>query len=251
MLKILNDRWHLALCEDHQAAVRYAVEHWLACAREAVAHHGAFFVALSGGSTPKAIFQALVRSPFKELVPWKHIHLFWSDERSVSPNHSDSNYKMALDAGLKEMPIPENQIHRMIAEENIEENALAYEAAIHRVLGINPFDLIMLGMGEDGHTASLFPHTEALHIHNRSIVANYIPQKGTWRMTMTYPCINSARHIALYVLGSSKKEIVPKIIQGVLQGKETPNAYPIQRIGVPSHHALWILDQEAASQLVL
>jgi len=245
MLKPWDERRRLAVCDDLKSAITYSVEHWLTCAKEAVQRHDAFFVALSGGSTPKAIFHALVQSPFKELIPWKKTHLFWSDERSVPPNHPDSNYKMALDAGLREMPIPESQIHRMIAEEPIEENALAYEAAIHRILGQHPFDLVMLGMGEDGHTASLFPHTQALHVHNRLVVANHIPQKNTWRMTMTYPCLNSAHHIALYVLGDTKKEMVAK----VLQGPERPDDYPIQRIGTAHHSALWILDKEAASLL--
>ncbi len=245
MLKQLDERRRLAICDDAKVAVAYAVEHWLACAQESVQRHDAFFVALSGGSTPKAIFQALVRTPYKEMIPWKKIHLFWSDERCVPPDHPDSNYKMALDAGLKEMPIPEGQIHRMVAEENLEDNALAYEAAMHRILGSHPFDLVMLGMGEDGHTASLFPHTQALHVHNRLVVVNQIPQKNTWRMTMTYPCINSARHIALYVLGASKQEMVAT----VLQGDDRPDDFPVQRIGTPSHSALWILDKEAASQL--
>jgi 6-phosphogluconolactonase len=243
VLKTWDERRHLAILDDAKAAVKYATEHWLACANEAVKRHGSFFVALSGGSTPKAIFEALTRSPFKELVPWNHIHLFWGDERSVPPEHPDSNYHMAMKAGLGEMPIPKNQIHRMVAEENIEENALAYEAQIHRSLGPNPFDLIMLGMGEDGHTASLFPHTQALHIHDHRVAANFVPQKNTWRMTLTYPCLEAAKHTVIYVLGEGKK----KMVSEVLKGPYKPENYPIQRIGTPQHPALWVLDSSAAS----
>lgn len=235
----------MAILENTKAAVTYATEHWLACANGAVKKQGAFFVALSGGSTPKAIFETLCVSPFKEMVPWKHIHLFWSDERAVPPNHPDSNYQMAMKAGLEEMPIPKEQIHRMVAEENIEENALAYEATIHRSLQTSPFDLIMLGMGDDGHTASLFPHTQALHTHDHLVAANFIPQKDSWRMTLTYPCLESARHTVVYVLGTSKKHMVAQ----VLKGQHKPSDYPVQRVGTPQHPALWILDSSAASLL--
>ncbi|MBS3904426.1 MAG: 6-phosphogluconolactonase [Simkania sp.] len=245
MLSTWDHRRHLAVPGPSKATITYAVEHWVACAKESIERHQAFYVALSGGSTPQAIFKALTQSPFKEMVPWGKIHLFWSDERSVPPNHPDSNFKMAMDCGLNTVSIPEHQIHRMIAEDSIENNALAYEATIHRVLKKHPFDLVMLGMGDDGHTASLFPHTQALHVDNRLIVANQVPQKGTWRMTMTYPCINGARHIALYVIGASKKAMVAKI----LSAPEHLDDYPVQHIGTPTHPALWILDEEAASGL--
>lgn len=246
MLKTWDDRRHLAIPGGSKETINYAVEHWIACAKESIQRHGAFFVALSGGSTPNAIFQAISKTPFKEMLPWNKIHLFWGDERSVPPNHPDSNFHMAMQSGLGALPIPENQIHRMIAEENIEENATAYEAAIGRVLKDQPFDLVMLGMGEDGHTASLFPHTSALHIHNHLVVANHVMQKNTWRMTLTYPCINAARHIAIYVLGASKKAMVTEVFSGA----KPPEEHPIQRIGTPGHSALWILDQDAASGLV-
>lgn len=245
MLRKWDERRHLAILETQEEAIRYAAEHWLSCAKEAVQRHGAFFVALSGGSTPKAIFERLTRTPFKEMVPWKHIHLFWGDERAVPPEHPDSNYKMAMEAGLKEMPIPPGQIHRMVAESDIEENALAYEATIRRVLGDRSFDLIMLGMGEDGHTASLFPHTKALHSHDHLASANYITQKDTWRMTLTYPCLEAARHTVLYVLGEGKKHMVVE----VLKGPYRPDDYPVQRIGTIQHPALWVLDSKAASLL--
>ncbi len=245
MLTPWDDRRNLVICDDHKAAINYASEHFLACAKESVQRHGAFFVALSGGSTPKSIYETLSKPPFSKLLPWAKIHLFWSDERSVPPDHADSNYKMALDAGFKDMPIPEGHIHRMVAEVNIEENTIAYEANIQRILAGRPFDLIMLGMGDDGHTASLFPHTKGLHVHDDLIIANHIPQKDTWRMTMTFTCINSARHIALYVLGASKKPMVANIFKGPY----VPDDHPVQKVGVQGHPALWVLDKESSSGL--
>jgi 6-phosphogluconolactonase len=243
MLKTWDERRHLAILDTPKAAVQYAAEHWLACAQESVKRHGSFYVALSGGSTPKAIFETLTRPPFKELVPWKHIHLFWGDERAVPPDHPDSNYRMAMKAGLEDMPIPPNQIHRMVAEKAVEDNALAYEAVIHRCLSSNVLDLVMLGMGEDGHTASLFPHTKALHIHDRLVAANYVPQIDAWRMTLTFPCLETAKHTAIYVLGEAKKKRVAE----VLKGPYKPDDYPIQRIGTPQRPALWVLDSAASS----
>jgi 6-phosphogluconolactonase len=223
----------------------YCVEHFIAVAQEAIQDHGAFFVALSGGSTPKAIFQLLTSSAYQSRIAWNKVHLFWSDERAAPPDDPESNYHMAMMAGLSGMPIPPHQVHRMQAETNIEEKALAYENKILEVLKGRPFDLIMLGMGEDGHTASLFPHTEGLSVENRLVIANYIPQKKTWRMTMTYPCINSAKNVAIYVLGASKKQT----LADVLTSSYKPDVYPIQRIGTPIRPALWIADIDAAAGL--
>lgn len=150
-----------------------------------------------------------------------------------------------MKAGFENMPIPKENIFRMRAEDAIEANARAYEKLLKDTLRNRPLDLVMLGMGEDGHTASLFPHTQALSENNQLAVANEVPQKNTWRMTLTYPCINASRHIALYVLGSSKKYMVEK----VLKGPEAPKEFPVQRVGTPTHKALWILD-DAAAELI-
>src|SRR5262249_37810698 len=156
----------------------------------------------------KAIFERLTKPPYSTRIDWSKVHLFWSDERAVPPDHPDSNYRMAMEAGLSKMDIPASQIHRMHAETAIEDNARLYEKTIQHVLKLNSFDLVMLGVGEDGHTASLFPDTEALHApEERSVVANYLPDKKIWRMTFTFSCINRARHSVVYVLGASKKSI--------------------------------------------
>ncbi len=241
-----DSRRDLIVPGDNEKTLVYCVEHFIAAAQEAIHDHGAFFVALSGGSTPKAIFQLLTNPAHEKRIEWKKVHLFWSDERAAPPDDPESNYHMAMLAGLARMPIPMEQVHRMEADANIEEKALAYENKVLEVLKGRPFDLIMLGMGEDGHTASLFPHTEGLATENRLVIANYIPQKKTWRMTMTYPCINAAKNIAIYVLGPSKK----KTLVDVLTSPYHPEVYPIQKVGTPVHRALWIADRDAAEGLL-
>lgn len=239
-----DDRRNLIVPGNYTTSVIFCVEHFVAIAKRAIQDHGSFYVALSGGSTPKAIFEHLtVRS---HLTPseWTKIHLFWSDERAVPPTDPESNYKMAMDAGLSKMPIPPAQIHRMPAETDIEKNALAYEELIKKTLQGRPFDLIMLGMGDDGHTASLFPHTEGLNASGRLIIANYLPEKKVWRMSMTFDCINQSSHIVIYVLGAQKKFMLPK----VLSSDQTD--LPAQRVGTPEHKALWIADEAAASELL-
>lgn len=221
---------------DKDQTIQFAVDHFIYIGKHAIATHGKFHVALSGGSTPKAIFERLKENS----LDWKNVHVFWSDERSVPPEDPDSNYKMAMDAGFSKLPIPPSQIHRMIAEKDIEENAAAYETLIKKEVGNKGFDLIMLGMGDDGHTASLFPGTKALNETQKLVVANEVPQKNTTRMTMTYPCINNADLVVLYVLGASKKEMIKDII--IENG-----SYPSSLAGTKENPSMWILDSEAAS----
>ena len=151
---------------------------------------------------------------------------------------------MAIDAAFKNLPIPAEHFFRMQAEDNIEDNALKYEMKIKQTLGARPFDLIMLGMGEDGHTASLFPGTKALEEKSRWIVANHVPQKETWRMTMTYPIINKAKNIVIYVLGKNKKEMVRQVF---LENHTPP--FPVSQVGTATNKALWILDSDACGDL--
>ncbi len=244
--KSFNERQQMIVPGDTQETLMYCVEQFISLAKEAIQDHGAFFVALSGGSTPKAIFEYLTSESYAHQIEWNKIHLFWSDERAAPPDHPDNNYHMAMQAGLKKMPIPKEHIHRMRAEEKIEENALSYEQEIKTTLKDHPFDLMMLGMGEDGHTASLFPHTEGLKIHNRLVIANYIPEKKTWRMSLTYDCINQAKNIVIYVLGASKKATLANIFLSPPQFEH----YPIQKVGTSSHPALWIMDKAAAQELL-
>ena len=241
---ILDPRRKLALPGDHAVTLAFATDLWIQIANESIQDHGFFAVALSGGSTPKKIYERLCI--LEDQVDWSKVFLFWSDERSVPPTHPDSNYHMAMEeGGLSKLPIPKNQIFRMVAEENIEENAKAYEDIILDKLGSHPFDLVMLGMGDDGHTASLFPHSQALKTKGRLVVPNFVPQKNAWRMTFTYECINRSLHMCLYVMGASKADILEK----VLLGPPNPQEFPSQMIGTPSNPALWIIDSEAGKNL--
>lgn len=225
---------------DYDATLHFCVEHFINTCREAIHDHGQFFVALSGGSTPKALYELLCQPQYSEELEWSKIHLFWSDERSVPPTSEGSNYRMAMKAGFEKMLLLPQHIHRMEAEDDIEKNALRYEKKILKILNGRSLDLVMLGMGEDGHTASLFPQTDALHASGRLIVANYVPQKETWRMTMTLDCINDAAHTVFYVLGKSKAEMAARVFTG-------KPALPCQQVGTPDNPALWILDEAAAS----
>jgi 6-phosphogluconolactonase len=241
-----DTRRDLIVPGDHYSTTQFCTDHWISICNQSINDHGAFFVALSGGSTPKSIFERITSPPYDTRIDWSKVHLFWSDERAVAPQHPDSNYHMAMQAGLGRMPIPKDHIHRMQAEENCEANALAYEKMIQSVLKERSFDLVMLGMGEDGHTASLFPHSKALQAKNRLVVANFLPEKDMWRMTFTFECINQASRIAIYVLGANKKYI----LADVLFSSDQFDRFPVQRIGTPEHHALWIVDEAAASEIL-
>jgi 6-phosphogluconolactonase len=244
MQKVLDTRRKLVILGDKEEAIAYATEQWLDIALKAIAHHGYFAVALSGGSTPKAIFEKICSSDYKDQLDWSKVLLFWSDERSCPPEDPESNYYMAMQAGFNKVPLLRSQIFRMHAEDLIEQHALDYERLIRHHLKDGMFDLIMVGMGDDGHTASLFPHTDALHVpKDRLVVANHVHQKSTWRMTFTYTQLHNTRHLCVYVLGKDKAPMV----QRVLLGAQDETAYPSQRLGTKECPACWIMDEAAAS----
>lgn len=237
-----DDTKNIVIPGDQATTIEFCVKHFIYCATHAIETHGKFFVALSGGTTPIAVY-TLLSTHYAKALDWSKVYLFWSDERSVPPDHPESNYLRAMNSGLGTLPIPSSQIFRMQAEEHIKDHAKAYETLIHKTLHHEPFDLIILGMGDDGHTASLFPNTEALHEKTHDVVANYVPQKKTWRMTMTFKCINEALNIALYVLGDAKKET----FKTIFYEKDPVLLPPSAHVGSKEHPALWILDQQASS----
>lgn len=242
-----DERRKIALPGSEEETLAFCVDHWIKLANSAIADHGFFAVALSGGSTPKKIFQRLSSPENASKIDWSKVYLFWSDERSVPPDHPDSNYKMAMEEGnLSILSIPKDHIFRMEAEQYHEGSAEAYEKLIKEVLKGDRFDLIMLGIGEDGHTASLFPHTSALEVKGRLVVANHVPQKKSWRVTFTYELINAANNICFYVLGAGKAAIVEQVLTSPLQFYD----FPSQNVGTDEHPALWIID-EAASKNIL
>jgi 6-phosphogluconolactonase len=241
-----DDRRDIIIPGNLAETIQFSVDQLIQIAQQAIADRGVFTIALSGGSTPHAIFQELSQPKHRQAVDWTKVLFFWSDERNVPADDLENNYGNAMRAGLDKLPVPSENIFRMEAEENIETKALQYEKLIQEKVPHESFDLVMLGMGEDGHTASLFPHTHALHTKDRLVVANFVPQKKTWRMSFTFDCINNAKTISIYVMGEPKAD---KVVQ-VLTGAYTPDELPIQRVGTPIHKALWILDKAASRKLV-
>lgn len=243
MLKSWDDRRDFIVPGNEEQTIAFAAEHWIHTAQRAIQQRGRFAVALSGGSTPKAIYRTLA-AKYAAAIDWKLVHLFWSDERCVAPNHPDSNYKMAMESGFSKLPILPTQIHRLKGETRPELAARDYDDLIRKNLGSSLFDLVMLGLGEDGHTASLFPHTAALAENNSLAAPNFLPQTEKHRLTLTFPCINKSHLATLYVIGPSKQAVAPLVLNAAIQ-----SSFPASAIGTPEHKALWILDQSAASLL--
>ncbi len=247
-IKFFDDRRDIIVPGNMQETLTFCVEHFIAIGNKAIAARGKFTVALSGGSTPKAIFQLLASPAYREKLDWNKTFVFWSDERCVPPTDSESNYHMAMEAGFSSLPIPKEQIFRMPADSpDLSAAAKSYEELILKHVPAGSFDLVMLGMGEDGHTASLFPKTHGLHADDGLVIPNYVPQKNTWRMSFTFDCINNSHNIAIYVIGKSKVTM----LKHVLTAPFDPDTLPIQNIGTRSHKALWIADADAAQGLNL
>ncbi|MBS1800669.1 MAG: 6-phosphogluconolactonase [Acidobacteria bacterium] len=207
-------------------------------------------VAISGGTTPKAMFSLLASEPFASQVPWDKLDLYWVDERCVPPEDAESNYRMTREALLSKVPLPADRIHRMEGELEPEVAAARYEAAIRNGFKLEgaqtpTFDLVLLGMGDDGHTASLFPHTEALNDMTHIVVANHVPQKDTWRITLTWPVINQGREVAFLIEGDKKAQVLHEVFQGPYQ----PETYPSQIIRPASGKLTLLLDAAAAAKL--
>ncbi len=218
----------------------------------AVTTRGAARVAISGGTTPKAMFALLADAaqPFAATVPWAKLHLYWVDERCVPPTHAESNYRMTNEALLSKVPLPAEQVHRMEGELDPEEAASRYETVLRNSMKLEgaespAFDLLLLGMGDDGHTASLFPHTAALEEITRLVVANHVPQKETWRITLTSPVINQARQVCFLIEGAGKA----KVLAEVLTGQRDAERLPSQLIRPTSGSLRFLLDDAAAAEL--
>lgn len=218
----------------------------------AVGVRGTARVAISGGSTPKAMFALLADrgAPYFAQVPWDKLQLFWVDERCVPPTDSDSNYRMTNEAMLAHVPLPAAQIHRMEGELDPATAAVRYESVIGAAFKLHEgempvFDLVLLGMGDDGHTASLFPHTAALYEMERLVVANHVPQKGTWRITLTSPVINHGREVTFLIEGIGKAQVVHDVFLGAYD----PESKPSQLVRPENGRLTVMLDAPAASHL--
>jgi 6-phosphogluconolactonase len=234
------------------ALSRAAAEYILENTRAAVAARGRARVAISGGSTPKRTFDLLANpaEPFLKAMPWEQIEIFWVDERCVPPDNQESNYRMTREALLERVPLKPENVFRMEGELAPELAAARYETTIRgqfRLEGAEAprFDLLSLGMGDDGHTASLFPHTDAINELGRVVVANHVPQKDTWRITLTWPVINEARNVFFLIGGKDKADPLHRVLQGAYD----PETLPSQLIQPKSGKLLLLLDKDAASLL--
>lgn len=231
-------------CPDAMALFHYGAGLFSRLCRESIDRTGFFTVALSGGSTPRGLFGQLAAEPYRSHISWGDIHFFWGDERCVPPDHPDSNFRMVYEALLSRVPVKDSHIHRPWAEDPDPARAAAlYEAEIQQFFSLRNnefprFDLILLGMGEDGHTASLFPGSPALQEESRIFVSNYVEKLQAHRLTLTFPAINSASHVAVLLSGKSKAPVLKRVL-------ENDNSYPIQQVSPVHGKLLYIADHEA------
>lgn len=218
-------------------------------ASHAINARSRFGVALSGGGTPRRLYEILAAKPYHEKIQWKAVHVFWSDERCVPPGDERSNYRMACESLLNHVPIPTGNIHPVHGELPPAESASRYEAGLRAFFGAEPavFDLILLGLGEDAHTASLFPRTPVLAEEERWVAEVYIPKLETNRITLTAPLINHARQVIFLVSGASKAAA----LHSVLEGAHQPQEFPAQLIRPGERPPLWLVDKAASHKLAM
>lgn len=245
-LEVLPDAQHLADAVAHR---------FVSAANAAIETRGRFVAALSGGSTPRSVYELLAAGPFAGSVDWPRVHILWGDERCVPPEHESSNYRMAREALLDRVPVPSANVHRIRGEDDPVEAARAYERVLREILRtpMGPpradpgfrLDLVLLGLGNDGHTASLLPGSASLRETSRWVVAEYVPAVAMWRVTMTAIVINAAAEVAFVVAGDAKAAIVQKVYEGPVQ----PDQLPAQLITPAGGRLSWFLDAAAAAGL--
>ena len=217
-------------------------------ATRTIADRGRFTIALSGGSTPQPIYARLATADYSERIVWEKVHVFFGDERCVPPDDARSNYHMAREALLDRVALPAENVHRIRGEDDPALEALRYEQDIARLYhsaSFPAFDLVLLGLGGNGHTASLFPGTAALRERERWMVAQYVEVMTAWRVTLTAPLINAARHVAFLVEGASKAQMLWNVLEGPYQ----PDVWPAQLIQPVSGELHWLVDAAAATKV--
>jgi 6-phosphogluconolactonase len=226
---------------------RAAAREFVTLASQAIKNRGRFCVALSGGSTPKKLYSLLASEPAKA-VPWDKTYFFFGDERHVPPDDPDSNYRMVNEAMFSKAPVPPGNVFRIHAEKDAAVAAQEYEETLYRFFDLQPnqfprFDLILLGVGPDGHTASLFPGSAALNETKRLVVANWVEKFKTWRITFTFPVLNHAACVMLLASGADKAGILHEVL-------ENPNAnLPSQKVRPEDGQLVWLADRDAAGLL--
>ena len=248
-MSVAQGRGGLLVFPDPDSVARAAAQDFARRAADAVAERGRFMVALSGGRTPRRLYALLANEPYRKAVPWDRTHLFWGDERYVPPDDPQSNYRMVREALLSRIVIPEANVHRVLAElPDAAEAAGRYEIELRESFGTpfgqTPrFDLVYLGLGPEGHTASLFPGTTALKIRDRLVVATWVDKLETFRITMTYPLFAEARAVVFLVEGGEKADIL-----SLVRNPETASEYPAGQVEPRDGELLWFADRAAAGQ---
>lgn len=239
----------IIVCDDIEEIAEKAAFAFAETARSAVSERGLFCPALSGGSTPKPLYRLLCADRFKASLDWGRTHLFWGDERRVPPTHRESNFLMAYNSLIRKLSIPEDNIHRIKAEKG-EGAAQEYEHEIRDFFKLAPgafpeFDLIILGMGSDGHIASIFPKTPAAKENKRIVTSVYVEKLGSWRITITPPVIKNARNIIVLVSGREKAGT----LADCLAGDPRPEELPVQITRLAKGTVRWFVDKAAAGRL--
>jgi 6-phosphogluconolactonase len=240
---------------DRGAFMEAGASAFVAAARAAIGARGRFVTALSGGSTPRALFELLATERFASSVDWSRVHVCWGDERAVPPDAAASNYRMACEALLDHVRIPPSQVHRIRSEDPPQVAAEAYERTLRTLFAtpVGPprpepgarLDLVLLGMGDNGHTASLFPGLHAVHEAERWVVAESVAEVGMWRITLTPVVLNAAAEVVFLVSGADKAAMLHRVLDGPVD----PDALPAQ-IVAPHHGRLrWLVDGDAAARL--
>lgn len=236
---------------DLAAVAAEAAERVAAICERAVRSRGACAVALSGGETPRPLYARLAADPYRRRIPWERLEVFWGDERGVPPDDPRSNFGLAHQTLLAKVPVPEDHIHRMPADAADPQAAAAAYAETLRALlpatadGWPRFDLVLLGIGDDAHTASLFPRTDAVRERDRAVAAQFVPAAGMWRMTLTVPVLTHAAEILFLVAGASKADAVRAALEGPAEGHDVPAAL----IRPVDGRAVWLVDAAAAARL--
>ena len=238
---------------DRERLIQAAAEHVTEIASQGITENGRVAIALSGGSTPRPLYSLLASEPYSKRIDWPKVHIFWGDERCVPPDNSQSNYQMARETLLDTVPIPVSNVHRIHGEEDPEKAATAYEKELRAFFGVNVtdgsprlgFDLILLGVGDNGHTASLFPGLSAVTEKKRWVMAQYVKDLSMWRITLTPVVINAAKNVIFIVSGEEKA----KRLYDALEGPFQPEVLPAQIIRPAAGRLLWFLDKAAAGRL--
>ena len=233
--------------EDSSAISAAAAELFIKLAETAIAENGKFTVALTGGTSPEKLYSTLADPEAQHQIDWNKVYLFWGDERWVPLDDDQSNGKMANRTFIDKLPIPKDHIFYMWSpDKSPEEFAEVYEEQVRQVLGESlQFDLILLGMGPDGHTASLFPHQAVVHEKEKLVAAYYLAPQSMYRITLTEPLINKAKHIVVMLYGENKAHALHE----VLEGERNPEQYPAQLLQPANGYITWLVDKAAASEL--